>query len=878
MKVFKTAMVAKLSLALIAALVIMAGCSSGDTATPSGGDEDVTEGDASGGGDTGGEPVDECGDTDKDGFFVGNGCREGTVIDCDDKDAAVFPGAVEVCGNDVDEDCDGADKACDDPCEDKDGDGHSGKTDACTTGDDCDDGDNDIYPGATELCGNAVDEDCDGSDLACPKECKDADEDGYMAKSDDCPQGTDCDDADNDIHPDGVEICGNDVDEDCDGEDVVCPPECEDNDGDGYGNGSDCAGYDCNDGNPDIHPGATEICGNGLDDDCVDGDENCPDTCDDADEDGFGVGGACVVQDCDDGNIDIYPGAEEICGNDIDEDCDGFDAPCCIDNDGDGYGQGDACTGPDCDDTNPDANPGANEVCGNGVDEDCDGEDGECTLDCEDGDKDGYGVGADCAGTDCDDSNPEIHPGALDICDNGVDEDCSGDDEVCPPPDCDSDYDCGDSMLCDQGTGTCRYAKVWEWYAPTFYVDTDDGGEGLDLPRALNFDGDWNAANNVDNASEANDDAVIYYSFVKTSTHWYLGYYAFFPKRWTTWPLGTSYENTMRSVLVVVEQDGTMYGKPVLLETTTEDTIFQYGPNDTGLWGAATIDGDINWDLDSPTDHHPLAYVHSQDHGIWGDDYFWNNINNWDVTGFPGEDGVVYRFGNVADNPVGDSDEVYYELQAVNDTIWAKKNEIGSTKLFDEFGHFNYKDKTNYKSLAPWRLYDSSYPTEPEGEWLWNPADLVRRHFAYGWGAFSFNYVYNPYSIKVTLVDLMVYVTADPFDGAADPFINLYMFDGGGIPNLVLSNFYGLTNNWYKDAVEPDTLLYLQTELNGRNFFYGFAYPNESYFGIQVRDYDGGWSGDDWLMDDEQTHYYDFVGKELKDWGKSDSYIQVDVP
>ncbi len=44
---------------------------------------------------------------------------------------------------------------------------------------------------------------------------------------------------------------------------------------------------------------------------------------------------------------------------------------------------------------------------------------------CTDADGDGYGVGADCSGPDCNDSNAQIHPGAAEKC-NGVDDDCDG--------------------------------------------------------------------------------------------------------------------------------------------------------------------------------------------------------------------------------------------------------------------------------------------------------------------------------------------------------------------------------------------------------------------------------------------------------------------
>ncbi len=89
-----------------------------------------------------------------------------------------------------------------------------------------------------------------------------------------------------------------------------------DNDGDGY---SENQG-DCNDSDGTIYPGAHEICGDGIIQDCNRiTDLNCTADPDNIDNDGDGY--SKNQGDCNDSDRTIYPGAPEICGDGIIQNC-----------------------------------------------------------------------------------------------------------------------------------------------------------------------------------------------------------------------------------------------------------------------------------------------------------------------------------------------------------------------------------------------------------------------------------------------------------------------------------------------------------------------------------------------------------------------------
>ena len=293
------------------------------------------------------------GDDDGDGFGEDDDTVESCLApegyvdaggDCDDDDDAIHPDADEICDEGIDNDCNGD--------ADDDDDGVIGQTlwyidydrddfgaDAfselsCEQPDgyvdndlDCDDTDDAINPAAEEICDGGIDNDCD--ELADDDDdpvsgtstfYADVDGDGFgdedssveacEAPDDFVDDASDCDDDNDEIHPDAAEICDDGIDNDCneladDDDDGVTgqPTWYLDYDSDDYGDEDESMaaceqpdGYveddtDCDDSRDDVYPDADEYCDevdndcdDDIDEDAVDGDYYATD----ADGDGFG--------------------------------------------------------------------------------------------------------------------------------------------------------------------------------------------------------------------------------------------------------------------------------------------------------------------------------------------------------------------------------------------------------------------------------------------------------------------------------------------------------------------------------------------------------------------------------------------------------------
>lgn len=431
-------------------------------------------------------------------------------VNHEDCEAGLFCGSDGLCydpgGGDGDADGDSDGDGDVDVCVDNDGDTFFSTTTDCPTGTDCNDANAAIHPEAEEVCGDSVDNNCDGTvDESCPciigalRMCSSVGDPADLTPEMRCQPGVQVcedgfwsDECFGEVGPQEEECNG--LDDNCDGTvdegllntlgecDDGTPPPPEDCGPTGEGNGIDDNGdgqvdETCVCSVPDYDPelprrgqpcysGPIYTLGVGV---CHGGTRDCGSD---------GVWGPCIGE--------VIP-SEEICGGAEDEDCDGFvdeTCPTCtepteevcdsVDNDCDGLideGVRNPCGGCGLVSDEETCDDGLDNNCNGQIDEGCGGCVGGETQACYGGPPSAAGVGVcelgerTCTGEFWGDCTGWVPPG-IELCGpgglgNGVDEDCDGlEDEDCGCADGETRF-CGDAAgWCEYGLETCG-GGVW---------------------------------------------------------------------------------------------------------------------------------------------------------------------------------------------------------------------------------------------------------------------------------------------------------------------------------------------------------------------------------------------------------------------------------
>lgn len=168
---------------------------------------------------------------------------------------------------------------------------------------------------------------------SCPAQGVDEDADGYMVDED-------CNDADASIHPQAIEICEDGIDQDCDGSDLQCTG-CQQwtTSNDAHVEAkrayTETTALGCSEEQVSyIAVGSDEALGNSGSTQTTlrteDGGKTykngkCSAAGEDIDQDGY-----VSDEDCDDYDPHVHPGATDFCGDGIDQDCDGADTKCIL--------------------------------------------------------------------------------------------------------------------------------------------------------------------------------------------------------------------------------------------------------------------------------------------------------------------------------------------------------------------------------------------------------------------------------------------------------------------------------------------------------------------------------------------------------------------
>ncbi|HZG53895.1 MAG TPA: hypothetical protein VEZ40_17455 [Pyrinomonadaceae bacterium] len=339
-----------------------------------------------------------------------------------------------------------------------------------------------------------------------------------------------------------------------------------------------------------------------------------------------------------------------------------------------------------------------------------------------------------------------------------------------------------------QLANAARDHEIASQFAPVFHQSLGDQRRH-DYITNFDFDGDWRGDNNWDNADNTRYPlrAYVYYAVSETPTHFFIHYAVFHPRDYKGSgtggrilseiiregvrhggrydPTGLSgdavlaHENDMEGCLVVAAKAGAELreARVVFVETMAHDRFLKYVP-DAAAGDKRAFD-EVRLDAGRPE-----LYVEAKGHGVLAFD---GGEKQRQSNGK-----LVYKFTGRADDPeksASASAEIGYALLPLSTTLWPRARG-GVNQTFGTTYHYGARSfstahnparrmNVNLGALGatfrgnkgapnaarpPWGWFDRGDRGGARGEWFFDPAVTVKRHFKPG-GDFSVAYTHAPF-------------------------------------------------------------------------------------------------------------------------------------
>lgn len=332
-----------------------------------------------------------------------------------------------------------------------------------------------------------------------------------------------------------------------------------------------------------------------------------------------------------------------------------------------------------------------------------------------------------------------------------------------------------------------RDREIAAQFAPVIYQGLGENARA-DYITNFDFDGDWRGDNNwlsLDNRKFALR-GYVYFSVCETATHYFVHYAFFHPRdykgdvysstlidsvlRQTLPKIGKdptgraedvalSHENDLEGCLIVATKNGNDPAKARVqyVEAMAHNSYLKYYAP-----GVSTTVGDPI-ELE---DTRPKLFVEPKGHGV--ERYTGDAVQlNQRVKGV-----LTYRFTGNAEEPAAQATTAGYDLVSIYDTLWQRAQQVPnetfgekldyatrsvlrligngsqSDKVEQAFNHLGsaFLGKMGFQNKArpPWAWYDDAERNQPRGEWFFDPAAVIARHFKLG-AEWTLVYSYNPY-------------------------------------------------------------------------------------------------------------------------------------